>query len=468
MKRHTLCLGLLLAGAVTARAQAPDAPIKLTLRPAAAPTPALKYLLLPELADMRPGNAALHYQRAQSFEWWGYIRRQPYYSEIEDWLDRPLKEVGDKIYFVRNFGPLKEVDIGARRESCDWEMTERVRKEGLGMLLPDVQGFREYGLLLGMRCRLEIVDEDYSKAIYTLQTGFALGRHVSDSPILISSLVGNATCSIMLRRVEELIQAAGAPNLYWALTDLPRPLIDLRKALQGEKLVLEAEFTDLKNLETEPLSPQAQKRILKRLEFVRAVTGSDSRSARDSKFGFLPLALKAYPPAKRALIAQGRKAEDVAAMPVLQVILIDALQQYRRLRDDVFKWANVPYPQARAGWKRADEEVRAVVKEHPGAAVFLAFVPAIQRVHEAMLRLDRRVAALRCIEALRLHAAAHDGKLPAKLSDITAVPVPDDPVTGKSFVYQVNGDRATLRDPPLADGRPALPTPLHYQLTFKR
>src|SRR5439155_10012835 len=98
---------------------------------------------------------------------------------------------------------------------------------------------------------------------------------------------------------------------------------------------------------------------------------------------------------KRALIARGRKAEEVAAMPVLQVILLDALQQYRRLRDDVFKWVNVPYPQALAGWKRADDEVRAVVREHPAAVVFLEFLPAIQRVQAATLRLDRHVAALR-------------------------------------------------------------------------
>jgi hypothetical protein len=95
-------------------------------------------------------------------------------------------------------------------------------------------------------------------------------------------------------------------------------------------------------------------------------------------------------------------------------------------------------------------------------------LPAIRNVVEATARLDRHVAALRCVEAIRLHAAAHGGKLPAKLSDITEVPVPVDPATGKSFVYQVKGDRVDLRDPPRADGRPALALPLHYELTFKR
>ena len=462
MIRRLACLAVLVAGTATVGAQAPQRPIKLTLRPAAAPTPALKYVLLPELADTQPGNAALHYQRAHSFEWWGNIRRMPYYNEISEWMDRPLVEIRDKIDFVRNFGALKEVDLGARRQHCNWEMTERVRKEGIGMLVPDVQGFREYAVLLAMRCRLNIADANYSKALYTLQTGLALGRDVSQAPTLINALVGNAICTTMLGRVEELMQAPDAPNLYWAMTDLPRPLIDLRKALQGEKMMLETEFPNLKDLENGPLSPQAQQRILKKVILLHALAGSSQ------KLKPVPLALKAYPAAKRALIAQGRKPEEVAALPVLQVILIDGLQQYQRVRDDYFKWASLPYLQARAGWKKADAELRRIAREHPGATLFLAFVPHLQTVPVAMLRLDRRVAALRCIEAIRLYAAAHDGKLPAKLGDITEVPVPNDPVTGKNFVYQVKGDRVTLRDPPLADGQPALRFPLHYELTFKR
>ena len=34
----------------------------------------------------------------------------------------------------------------------------------------------------------------------------------------------------MLARLEELVARPGAPNLYWALTALPRPLVGLRDA----------------------------------------------------------------------------------------------------------------------------------------------------------------------------------------------------------------------------------------------
>jgi hypothetical protein len=462
------CLTLLLAF-VPAQAQEPNAPIKLTLRPAAAPTPALKYLLLPELADLHPGNAALNYQRAHSFEWWRNIRRQPGYHEITDWLDLPLEQVAKKVDFVRRFGALTEVDRGARRESCDWQMTDAMRKEGIRMLVPDAQAFREYAVLLAMRCRLEIGEEDFARALYTLQTGFALGRHVGEAPILIHVLIGNSICALMLDRVQELIQAPGSPNLYWALTDLPRPLIDLRKGMQGEKLMLEVEFPDLKHIETELLSPEAQKRLLAKLndpgswELLR----EGMVEGRYRKLGFLGLALRAYPAAKRALIKRGRTEDEVDEMPVLQVILLEALHHYRRLRDEEYKWARVPYPQARAHWHKVSEELREVRKKNPAGALFLPFIPSMRAVQEGTVRLQRRIAALRCIEAIRLHAAAHGGKLPAKLSDITAVPVPADPATGKSFLYEVKGQRVTLSDPPLADGQPALQPQLSYELTFK-
>src|SRR5262249_12975418 len=71
-------------------------------------------------------------------------------------------------------------------------------------------------------------------------------------------------------------------------------------------------------------------------------------------------------------------------------------------------------------------------------------IPALPKVAMATNRLDRRFAALRVIEALRLYAFAHDGQLPEQLSQITAVPVPNDPGTDKPFDYKRDGPNAVL------------------------
>jgi hypothetical protein len=55
---------------------------------------------------------------------------------------------------------------------------------------------------------------------------------------------------------------------------------------------------------------------------------------------------------------------------------------------------------------------------------------------------------MRVIEALRIYAARHGKRWPAKLSDIKDVPVPVDPQTGAEFPYRVEGERAVLDLPP--------------------
>jgi hypothetical protein len=61
--------------------------------------------------------------------------------------------------------------------------------------------------------------------------------------------------------------------------------------------------------------------------------------------------------------------------------------------------------------------------------------------------LDRRVAALRVVEAIRMYAATKGGALPESLDNITDVPVPLDPVTGKPFGYHLEGGRAQVSGP---------------------
>ena len=62
----------------------------------------------------------------------------------------------------------------------------------------------------------------------------------------------------------------------------------------------------------------------------------------------------------------------------------------------------------------------------------------------AQTRLDRRIATLRIVEALRMHAHANGGELPKSLDLVRIVPIPLDPATGKAFEYHRDGDAAVL------------------------
>lgn len=468
--RFRLVFILLLAAAAAAPAQAPSEgePTKLTLSPAAAPSPALKYVLLPELKDQTPGNAALEYYRAFSPEWWGRIRQPKTLENIDNALQTPLKDLPRKeLDWLESNHMLRQVDTAARREYVDWGMAERLRREGFGLLLPDIQSLRQVGTLLAVRARLEIAEGRYDKALYTLQTGMALAHHVGNGVLLIQNLVGMALAQQMLAQLEELIQQPGAPNLYWALTDLPRPFFDLRKALQGEKLALYVELPDLRSLENTRLTPDQQQKWLRILGGgLDALQPRPNLNTNRRLVGTF-LVLRAYPEAKKALIAEGRKPDEVEALPTLQVVLIHALHQYQRLQDDLFKWYGLPYWEALPHLEQAVKQLR-IPRRRLEAFPFFDALPAIQKVVVAAVRPERRIAALRCVEAIRLYAAAHDGKLPETLDAINEVLIPIDRMTGKSFTYRVSGDRATLSAPPPPGEQAAPHNTLHYELTIRR
>lgn len=88
-----------------------------------------------------------------------------------------------------------------------------------------------------------------------------------------------------------------------------------------------------------------------------------------------------------------------------------------------------------------------------------------QKVNPIIYRMERHIAALKCIEALRLYACMHDGKFPEKLSDVTEVKIPDDPVTKKPFSYSRTGSEAILEIQATegSEGRDAI----RYEITFK-
>ena len=170
------------------------------------------------------------------------------------------------------------------------------------------------------------------------------------------------------------------------------------------------------------------------------------------------LVVQAYPEAKRALIAQGRPAVVIEAMPAVQVATLYTYQTYQEYRDDVLSSGRAFLITRLTGaWMRRRGATTRFLRRRPFLKLFAMFLPAIQSSFPAAVRVDRQFDAIQCIEAIRMYAATHPG-FPARLEDITEAPVPLDPMTGQPFSYRVDGDRATLiagsaRCPPAPDVR---------------
>ncbi|HWB00847.1 MAG TPA: hypothetical protein VG713_20285, partial [Pirellulales bacterium] len=142
-------------------------------------------------------------------------------------------------------------------------------------------------------------------------------------------------------------------------------------------------------------------------------------------------------------------------------VLWGIITDYRRLRDEAFKWYYVPWWQQGTGPRKAMDDIQDAYQAMHGHP-FTSLISAPAAAGFAELRVERTVAAHAAVEALRMHASAHAGQLPAQLSDITIAPVPLDPSTGKPFVYSVSGRTATI-----TSASPAGRDPQYYALHFE-
>jgi hypothetical protein len=277
--------------------------VELILHPTKASEPAQKYHLLPKSDQLTDADAVPLYEKAlQSLP--GNFQTE----QTSRWLKTPLDKLPRQQVqsTLQTFKPtLQLLEQAAKCKRCDWSY-EYVDDETQSQ---NLRGHRMIVFLLALQVRFHIAQDQYDKAICTVQTGFAIAKHLSKGPTIVDGFMGVGMSAFICRQLEQLVQRPDAPNLYWALQRLPQPLIDL---------------TELSKLE--------------------------------------------------------------------------------------------------------DLYIR-------------------EKTHLLMNRLDRHVAVLQCIEALRLYTADHSGKFPNQLSDITQVPVPDDPVTCKPFVYSRTDSKTVLEGP---------------------
>jgi hypothetical protein len=329
-----------------------------------------------------------------------------------------------------------------------------------------------------MHARLALADGRTEDAVRDLQTTLAMAQHVGRGPSMICPLVGMAIAQLAAAEIDLLIQQPGSANYYWALSDLPQPFIDLRPAFQGERLLVYGTFPYV------PQSPNApethvltQDEINKALQLILDAQEGNLFAPAPVYKRYLALDIQQkHERAKRELAEVGWSSEKLDRMPHIEVALLHGLLEYDRHLDEAAKWQNMPYWQAEpvlAGLGKKYQTVRGLTRPDAASIPLAALISsAYGRVYFARARTERKFAALRCLEAIRLYAARHDGKLPSRLDQIKEVPVPVDPFTGKPFEYEVTGDRATLfsaaRAAPGQGQKPSPQLALLYEITLKR
>ena len=454
---------------------------QLSISPAPASVPALRYRFHYRDLERRDGNRAAYYRRA--FDSIEQIRRdlqQTHSDDFDDWAQADAVPTDKLRQAVATLTESSTYDTLARAvvaETCDWGfgLRELTGPDLVFFHLPECDGMRAAGRLLALKARLEIEEGQFDDAVESIRMAYQISRDIADCNLFVNKLVGIATAAMSHRQVAHFISKPNAPNLYWALASLEEPFIDMRPAFRFEAEIGMRLFPNLSRSD-EAHSPAEWSRLMggSLADFSRLGAVFELQlPLADSPDWLNQLAatgvfVAAYPDAKRQLIASGMDPADVEAMPVGKAVVMQQARVYQYLADEMEKHSYVPSDQlGNLSDVFPSEEIggqTAVGREYLPVASGL--LPAMVATRAAQLRTQREIASLQVIEAIRAHIANSGGKLPDTLDDISVLPVPVNPITKKPFAYQLYGDTAVI-DLPITDA-PSLGLSRRYEITVRK
>ena len=438
----------------------PNEIIEMSVSAAPQADPIFKHRLTSMPNETIAGNAATAYMHLFAS---GFLDRcvrfeKQYDDELQAWsqCDTPRDQI--PLQKLREASALFDVDFkhyidrASRSRHCDWgyQIEDLTGPMAIGVTLDTLQDTRAISRIIALQTKLAILDSRFEDATNLMRMNYRLAENVGEVKLVVGSLIALTVTGISNDSMLALIAAPDAPNMYWALTELPCSIANVRAALRMEVGIGLRIFPEIANAESTIHTREEWSRIVRGMpRTAMEISYAQPPAKRQVDFMALGAGLLSYAPAKRRLIDSGMDANQVEQMAVGQVLLIDANREYRRLAN---RFETAIYFPLEGAIDRArtveDQLFRAQEEERDSVGTILAsmLLPALQHVRYAELRVQRDIDALRVIEALRMHAAK-EGKFPGSLDEVKVVPVPNNPTTGKPFEYRLEGEVATIELP---------------------
>ncbi len=401
--------------------------------------------LFPGRSERRPGNAAPIFLR-QNFEATSAIEKRKEFEKN----DASARKLSDpNVLLVESLGLYRLADLerAAYRETAVWEYPlyePEFEQGGIRTLLPDVQETRGCSRYLCAMTRAAIAKGDVASAERYIRMGLALSQHVSQTPFFVVKLVASSQVRSYQLVIEELIQMPAASNYYWDLASLPRPMLEVRDALQWEWNVWSHMHPELRDLD-KVKSPEKWRE----LHDAVLVDLLELRDGRVPNRGTPELEkLKSEWVSKSRELLPRLSSFDASAVKSMSDA--EVCVRYWWLR--VEQVQNLLFP---AALLEAQDAIPLMAEREKQVAELLqgeeiirdAILPVINAWQFRHMHMrDQKFCLLRTIEAIRHWSAEHGGKLPEQLSELT-LPAPQDPLSGKPFEYQraADGKSAELR-----------------------
>ena len=446
----------ILLGSMVAVVRAEEATtVRLTLHPRAIEDPGTWRTLLPEAPDLKPGNAAVVLLR---MPWEQQSWMQEWFPRIRDVSQLPPGNAqGAEFPFNRFAGEMRRA---AYLRDADW--TYPVDDEPLDeLLLPDVQGMRSFvgsGMSIWVNQRITAADIDGAREGVLVQ--LACARHVGRAQFVVNQLVATAIADQGLNSLERIIGTDGSPNLHHAIELLPAGLGRGIEAVQWNSVIEERSL------------PNAHGGIPKAGDDASWTRALDHWLERWLSYDEAPSPTKSAAIRSR-IVAAGREAFakeapadlDLATASDDEIAMRFLLITFRQIHEAAESAWRLDEPEAIAALVRLDARVN---KLQPVLGEgLLSFLAHPLRWYLPIHSFGRRARMLEVVEALRDAAARNGGRFPATLDEAPAR-VPDDPFTGKPFIYEpaADGHSARLATPPI----PGVDDPRYgriYELTLQ-
>ncbi len=232
--------------------------VEITIYPAKAGELEQKYQLVVKAEDQIDADAVPLYEKAVKS-----IPKDFNQDQVVEWLKLPVEQLPQQkaeTTLQKYLEPLKLVAQATRCKECNWPEWKP------GDQPMNLTEYRKLAYILELWARLEISRGGYQGATIAMRTGFGMARHLGEGPTIIQGLVGAAIGGIMCREVEQYLQGKDSPNLYQALAALPRPLIDMEKAIENERKV------GLGSVSNELLREQLEKQMASSLDRTRMIS----------------------------------------------------------------------------------------------------------------------------------------------------------------------------------------------------
>jgi hypothetical protein len=430
------------------------------------PRPALKYRLLPTQSEIHEGNAALAYAQCFASDRESLLKYSPATAQKrQELLTKPLADLPKGLdQFGKDVLPI--ADWAARFSYVNWQIPGYPSNDGLPLpVQQDLPRLLALAKALGVRCRGQIASGKLDEAIESIKTMLAMSRHVGEQPDLMACLVGAAINIMAVDRMEEMIQQSGCPNLFWAMSNLPAPFWDFRRAMDGELGLSRRHLTLLREV-TRPWSDKEKELAFQKIQWLTEPSADKEGKPLHTKIEELAADPKHLSDAKKRLLELGANSKNLEQLPAIQIVVADEYYRYERRRDDLFKFMALPYWQGEPGYRGYVKRMASASKEYsslfwdpPHGATLLRFYLDGAKNHQ-------KTAMLHMVEAIRMYAADHAGQVPPNLEAIQ-LPLPVDPKTGKSFKYEVRDQKAYLQAASSFDEVNG-PSSFKYEITIKR